>query len=222
MLTILYKISTINFFIFLCGHTTCGLLSIGLKLLAGSWGLSPGPGHLLKITKSGARGRDHGKLVKTETWLSQPGPQRGTWALEKLPRLAQIRHVTDLKGIETPYSLCCDFGGYKTFTTRWSGGTVQVWVQVRAPAGHLAISSKPNRRLFQKVIEGLEGIVSGQNQQPSSLGRSPALLARVGRASTNTGRFRVGGSRCRQQQARLRKTCYHSFNTESIQEPIRF
>ena len=34
--------------------------------------------------------------------------------------------VTDLKRIETPHSLCCDFGGYKTFTTRWSGGTVQV------------------------------------------------------------------------------------------------
>ena len=31
-----------------------------------------------------------------------------------------------LKRIEIPHSLCCDFGGYKTFTTRWSGGTVQV------------------------------------------------------------------------------------------------
>ena len=31
--------------------------------------------------------------------------------------------VTDLKRIQTPHSLCCDFGGDKTFT---SGGTIQV------------------------------------------------------------------------------------------------
>ena len=44
--------------------------------------------------------------------------------------LAQIgtnlASVTDLKRFETPHSLCCDFGGYKTFTTCWSGGRVQV------------------------------------------------------------------------------------------------
>ena len=39
---------------------------------------------------------------------------------------SNLASVTDLKRIETPHSLCCDFGGYKTFTTRWSGGTVQV------------------------------------------------------------------------------------------------
>ena len=27
----------------------------------------------------------------------------------------------DLKRTHTPHSLCVDFGGYKTFTTRWSG-----------------------------------------------------------------------------------------------------
>ena len=42
---------------------------------------------------------------------------------------SNLASVTDLKRIETPHSLCCDFGGYKTFATRWSGGTVQVWVQ---------------------------------------------------------------------------------------------
>ena len=66
--------------------------------------------------------------------------------------------VTDLKRIETPNSLCCDFGGDKSFTTRWSGGRVQVWVQVWAPAGNVAIS----RRLFQKKIEGLEGKIDGR------------------------------------------------------------
>ena len=104
----------------------------------------------------------------------------------------------------------------KTFTTRWSGSRawVQVCVQVRAPAGHLAISPMP-------VSEGNRRF-RGQNQRPSSWGRSPALLARVGRASTNTRRFRVGSSRCWPRQARLRKTCYHSYDIGSIQEPTRF
>ena len=50
---------------------------------------------------------------------------------------------------------CCDFGGYKTFTTRWSDGGGQVWVEIWAPAGHLAIFVK-------KVIEGLEGKFPGK------------------------------------------------------------
>ena len=62
----------------------------------------------------------------------------------------------------------------------------------------------------------------GQNQWPSSWGRAPARLAHVGRASTNTGRFRVGDSRCGQRPARLRKTCYHSCDTDSVQELTRF
>ena len=57
-----------------------------------------------------------------------------------------------------------------------------------------------------------------QNQWPSSWGRALAQLGRVGRASTNTGRFRVGGSRCGPRQARLRKTCYHSCDTDSVRE----
>ena len=73
----------------------------------------------------------------------------------------------DLKRIETPHSLCCDFWGYKTFTTRWSGGTVQVWVQVRAPACHLAISPKA-------VPEGNQRF-RRQNQLSSSWGSSPVL-----------------------------------------------
>ena len=67
-----------------------------------------------------------------------------------------------LKRIQTPHSLCCDFGGYKTSTTRWSGGRVQVWVQVWAPACHLAISLKgvpEDDRRFR-----------GQNQLPSPWG----------------------------------------------------
>ena len=56
----------------------------------------------------------------------------------------------DLKRIQTPHTLFFDFGADKSFTTRWSGGRVQVWVQVRAPAGHLAITSEGcSRRQFK-------------------------------------------------------------------------
>ena len=60
-----------------------------------------------------------------------------------------------------------------------------------------------------------------QNQWPSSWSSAPAQLGRVGRASTKTGLFRVGGSRCWQQQAPLRKTCYHSCDTDSVWESKR-
>ena len=57
----------------------------------------------------------------------------------------------------------------------------------------------------------------------SSWGSSPALLARVtGRLeSTNTGCFQVC-CRLGQQLARLRKTCYHSCYTDSVQGSTRF
>ena len=117
-------------------------------------------------------------------------------SLRKVASLgSNLASVTDLKRIQTPHSLCCDFGGDKTFTTRWSGCRVQVWVQVWAPAAQLAISPKA-------VPEGNRRF-RGQNQWPSAWGSSPALLARVGRASTNTWRFWVGSS-CRwQRPARL-------------------
>ena len=100
------------------------------------------------------------------------GPARGM-SLRKVTSIgSNLASVTDLKRIETPHNLSCDFGGYKTFTTRWSGGTVQVSVHVQAPACHLAISPKV-------VLEGNRRF-RGQNQRPSSWDSSPALLARVG------------------------------------------
>ena len=116
---------------------------------------------------------------------------------------SNLASVTNLKEIQTPHRLWCDFG---TFTTRWSGGRVQAWVQVWAPAGHLTISPKA-------VPEGNRRF-RGQNQRPSSWGRSSALLAhnaQVGRASTNTGCFRVGGSRCGPRPACLRAATSHFF-----------
>ena len=101
----------------------------------------------------------------------------------------------DLKRFQTPHSLFTDLEADKTSTTRWSGSRVQVWVQLQAPACHLAITP--------------EG-VDCRNQWQSSWGRDLAQLGRVGRASTNTGRFWVDGSRCEPRPARLRKKCYHS------------
>ena len=83
-----------------------------------------------------------GRSKQSQRWpqLFKQQPVLGM-SLRKVTSLgSNLASVTDFKRIETPHSLCCDFGGYKTFTTRWSGGRVQVWVQVRAPAGHLAIS----------------------------------------------------------------------------------
>ena len=63
------------------------------------------------------------------------------------------------------------------FTSRWSGGRVQVWVQVWAPAYHLAISPKA-------VPEGNQRF-TGQNQRPQ-LGSSLrlCLFGSDGRAQT--------------------------------------
>ena len=78
-----------------------------------------------------------------------------------------------------PHNLLRDFGADKTSTTCWSGGRVQVWVQIRAPAGHLAITPEgySRRQLVLRVKFWL------QNQWPSSWGRAPAQLGRVGLAS---------------------------------------
>ena len=48
-------------------------------------------------------------------------------SLRKVTALgSNLASVTDLKRIENPHSLCYDVEGYKTFTTPWSGGRVQV------------------------------------------------------------------------------------------------
>ena len=35
---------------------------------------------------------------------------------------SNLASVTDLRRIQTPHNLCCDFGDDKNFKTRWSGG----------------------------------------------------------------------------------------------------
>ena len=84
-------------------------------------------------------------------------------SLRKITLLgSNLASATDLKKIETPHSLCCDFRGYKTFTTSWSDGTVQVWVQDWVPALGLQVIWQSLWRLSQKVIEILEGKINGQ------------------------------------------------------------
>ena len=61
----------------------------------------------------------------------------------------------DLRRMQTLHSSCCDLGGDNAFTTRWSGGRVQVWAQVWAPANHwhLAITSEGCFRRRLKKLE---------------------------------------------------------------------
>ena len=75
-------------------------------------------------------------------------------------------------------------------------------------AGHLAIIP--------------EGYFRRQSKDLTAKSMAKLLGRRVGRASTNTGRFRVGGSRCGPRPARLRKTHYHSCDTDLVRELKRF
>ena len=126
---------------------------------------------------------------------------------------SNLASVTGLKRIQTPHSLCCGFWADKTFTIRWSG-------RLRRQSSSLSPSSSPC--LSPKSVPEGNRRFRGQNQSPSSWDNFPALLGRVGRSNTNTGRFRVGGSCCGSRQARLKKTCCHSCNPDSVQESKRF
>ena len=72
-------------------------------------------------------------------------------------------------------------------------------------------------RLFQKVIEGLEGKINGQALR-AALRLCPSGSVRSDGRAQNTGRFRVGGSRCGQRPGRLKKTCYQSCDADSSQK----
>ena len=71
--------------------------------------------------------------VVTTTWPRQEHgrpnelkPVRGMHLRKDTQLGLNLASVRDLERIETPHSLCYDFGGYKTFTTRWSGDRIQV------------------------------------------------------------------------------------------------
>ena len=167
-------------------------------------------------------------VCPSEPGQQGPDKQSGGWGLVNPHCCPQFwRSKTNT----VYWTLFWGFRADKTSTTHWSGGRVQVWVQVLAPADQCQCLSFGNhsQRLFLKTIEEFDCQINSQvpriwlrNQQPSSWGRAPAQLGRVGLASTNTGRFRVGGSRCGQRQARLRKMCYHSCDTDSVRQSKRF
>ena len=116
---------------------------------------------------------------------------------------------TDLKRIETPHRLFRDLGAGKTFTTRWSGGTQ--W-QISSLSPRLSpcwSSGNHYRRLFERQSKVLTA-----KSMAELLGARSGTAGGVGWASINTGCFRVGCSRCWQRLARLRETCYHSWDTD--------
>ena len=77
-----------------------------------------------------------------------------------------------------------------------SGGRVQVWVRVRAPAGNLAIVPEGYSRIQSKFLTA--------NSMAKLLGLRSSTDWAVGRSSTNTGSFLFGGSRCGLRPTRLR------------------
>ena len=125
---------------------------------------------------------------------------------------------TDLKRIQTPHGLFWDFGADKTSTIHWSGGTRR---------GRLLAEFKFEYKFepLQVIWESLPKAIPEdnrrfwlRNQWPSSWGRSPAQLARVGRANTH----RDYPSRRQSPRAATGSTCNYSCDTDSVPESKRF
>ena len=114
------------------------------------------------------------------------------------PRFRRFQISTDSKRIETPHRLFWNFGVDKTSTTHWSGGRVQVWVQVQAPACHLAITP--------------EGYSRSYSNGSKAKSMAELLGPRSGTAWAQA--MLTGGTRCGPQPARLKKKCYHSCDTD--------
>ena len=107
---------------------------------------------------------------------------------------------------------------YKTFTTHWSGGRVQVWVEVWAPACHLTPEGYSRRQSKFLTAKSILKLLRTRSCQCTAW----AGWTHDGQASTNTGRFLVCSSRCWQRQAHSRKKCYHFCNTDSVESQKGF
>ena len=77
--------------------------------------------------------------------------QSGRWGLI-YSQWSISAFLTDLKRFQTPHSLFWDFRANKSFPTSWSGGRLEVWVQVWAPAGHPEITPEGYSRRQSKVL----------------------------------------------------------------------
>ena len=120
----------------------------------------------------------------------------------------------DLKRIQTPHRFSWGLGADKTSTIHWSGGRVQVWVQVWAPAGHLVITPESCSRRQSKVLTA--------KAMAELLGpRSGSALAGL------TGEHKRRAFPSRRQSLRAatgslqEKTLYHSCDTDSVRESKR-
>ena len=92
----------------------------------------------------------------------------------------------------------------------WSGCRVWVWVQVQAPANHLAISANHSQRLFQKTIKGFDCKINaellGQHSQSCT---AQAWAGWTSKHKYNFARhFLVGCSCCWPQPAHLNATLW--------------
>ena len=130
---------------------------------------------------------------------------------------------TDLNSIQSPHSLSRDFRADQSFISCWSllGDRDQVWVQVQAPAGHLAISPEGHSRL-EKTIKALS--LSLKNQRlplGAALRHSVGGSESVRQASTITRRFWVCCSRCWKRPACFRNKGYHLSDTDLVRESKR-
>ena len=91
---------------------------------------------------------------------------------------------------ESAYTALCQYTSQdNTFTTRWSGCRIQVWVKVLAHASHLAKTGIHSQQLFQKAQLDWQALC-----------------------------FQVSSSSCRLLPADLRGKCEHSCNTDLVQE----
>ena len=112
-----------------------------------------------------------------------------------------------------------DSGADKTFTTHQSGGRVQVWVQVPAPASHLAITPKgDSRRQSKDLTTKSMAKLLGPHSSTAWAGWTGKHKHRAFSSLLHCG--------CWQRLARLRKASilqeYHSCNIDSVQESKKF
>ena len=87
--------------------------------------------------------------------VNHESTQSDGWGFVSFQQLSSVLGLNSLNWPErnqTLNSLFWDFGADKTFETRWSGGRVQAWAQVQAPACHLAFTTRGFSRRQSKVL----------------------------------------------------------------------
>ena len=151
-------------------------------------------------------------------WISRwqccwaPYSQSGKWRLVSTHLCPQFwrskKNSNSIQFIELYSGVSEQINLYNTLVSRQSSSLSPSW----SPC----LSSGIDWQSLPKAIPEDNQSFWLQKLFPSSWGRAPAQLGRVGQASANTGYFQVGSSSCWQLPARLMKTCYHSCDTDSV------